>query len=103
MYTKVYPMTSESKSHTMLETFIANVGAPYAMKSDNAQMETSRAWKNILRKYNINIQNMEPYHPNQNYAERRFQELKKISNRTLYVFVLQNIQLMCQIIRQATV
>ena len=83
MYTKVYPMTSESEGPTMLETFIADVGAPYTMKSDNAQMETSRAWKNILRKYNINIQNTEPYHPNQNYAERRIQEVKKISNRIM--------------------
>lgn len=83
MYTRVYSMTSESEGPNMLETFISDVGAPYTMKSDNAQMETSRAWKNILRKYNINIQNTEPYHPNQNYAERRIQEVKKIANRIM--------------------
>jgi len=67
----------------MLEKFITDIGAPYKIMSDNAKMKTSRAWKDILRKYNISIHTTEPYHPNQNYAERKIQEVKKISNRIL--------------------
>ena len=83
MYTKVYGMRTESEGPATLEQFITDVGAPYHLLSDNAKMETSRAWKDILRKYNVSIHTTEPYHPNQNYAERKIQEIKKVSNRIL--------------------
>ena len=50
LYTKTYGMSSESQGQDTLESFIANVGAPYHIHSDNAQMERSKAWKEVLRK-----------------------------------------------------
>ena len=82
-YAAVYEMTSESEGPNMLESFIADVGAPYTMMSDNAKMQTSRAWMAILRKYNINLHTTEAHNPQQNYAERRIQEVKKIANRVM--------------------
>lgn len=56
-------MTSESQGPGTLETFVAEVGAPYRLLSDNARMEMSRAWNDILRKYNIQGLTTEPFHP----------------------------------------
>jgi len=80
MYTCVYNMTIESQGPEMLERFISDVGAAYTMMSDNAKMQTSRAWTSILRKYNINLHTSEAYNQHQNYAERRIQEVKKETN-----------------------
>ena len=46
-------MTTESQGGQMLEDFIADIGAPYHIWSENVQMERSKAWKDVLRKYNI--------------------------------------------------
>ena len=50
LFSKVYGMTTESEGPEALESFIADVGAPFHILSDNAKMETSKAWKDILRK-----------------------------------------------------
>ena len=76
-------MTTESEGPEALESFIADVGAPFHILSDNAKMETSKAWKDILRKYNIRANTTEPYHPHQNPVERRIQELKKVEIRVM--------------------
>ena len=60
LFTRVYGMTTESQGPAVLETFIAEVGAPYYMMNDHARMETSRAWREILRKYNIPTCTTEP-------------------------------------------
>jgi len=83
MFTAGYEMTTESEGSTMLEQFIADVGAPYRVHSDNANMETSAVWKGILRKYNIAQSTTEPHYPQQNRSERRIQEIKKGTNRIL--------------------
>ena len=70
-FTKVIGMTTESEGPEALETFIAEVGAPFHIINDNAKMETSKAWKAILRKYNISASTTEPYHPHQNRSERQ--------------------------------
>ena len=70
-------MSTESWDNKALKSFISDVGAPYHIHSDNAQMERSKAWKQILRKYNISSSTTEPYYPWQNPAERRIQECKK--------------------------
>lgn len=82
-YTAVYPMRNESHGPEILETFIANVGAPYHLMNDNAKMQTSEAWNKILRKYNISSSTTEPYHPWQNRSERRIQDVKRMSNRIM--------------------
>ena len=76
-------MTSESQGPEMLEAFIADVGAPFKILSDNARMETSRAWRTILRKYNIQACTTEPLNQHQNKVERRIQEHKNITNRIM--------------------
>ena len=73
-------MSSENQGGDTLETFISEVGSPYHIHSDNAQMEKSKAWKEVLRKYNISSSTTEPHHPWQNPAERRIQECKKGTN-----------------------
>ena len=61
-------MKNEASGPAILETFIADIGAPYHLMNDNARMTTSAAWKTILRKYNIKSSTTEPYHPRQNRA-----------------------------------
>ena len=43
-------------------------------------MQTSKIWTSILRKYSISTTTTEPHNPQQNYAERKIQELKKDLN-----------------------
>ena len=43
LFTKVYGMSTESQGNEALESFISDVGAPYYIHSDNAQMERSKA------------------------------------------------------------
>ena len=83
MFTKVYGMSTEAEGVVALETFVAEVGAPYHIISDNAKMQIGDAWKQVLRKYNISASTTEPHHPHQNPAERRIQELKKVTIRIM--------------------
>ena len=78
-YCKGYGMKTESDGCDVLETFVAEVGAPYHLMNDNARMETSQAWKRILSKYNISGSATEPNHGHQNPVERRIQDIKKVS------------------------
>ena len=62
-----------------LVDFIREVGAPYALLSDNAKSQTSNAVEEHLRKYQIKDFQTEPMHPNQNPAERRIQDVKSLT------------------------
>ena len=53
------------------------------IKNDNSKMQTSKAWNQVLRKYNIAEQNTEPQHPHQNKAERRIQDVKRNTSRIM--------------------
>ena len=53
-----------------LEDFIRDHGAPFVIRSDNSQMQSSILWNSICRKYNIAQTYTEPNHPHQNPAER---------------------------------
>ena len=79
----VYGMATESQGKDALEYFITKVGAPRHIVSDNAQMERSKAWKEVLRKYTISSSTTEPYHSWHNQAERRIQDIKKGTIRIL--------------------
>ena len=78
-YCKGYGMKTESDGCDVLETFVAEVGAPYHLMNDNARMETSQTWKKILSKYNISSSSTEPNHGHQNPVERRIQDIKKVT------------------------
>jgi transposase InsO family protein len=79
-YISCYPMHKEADGPNILEDFVRNDGAPFTLKSDNSQMQSSDAWMDICRKYNIRQSFTEPHHPHQNQAERSIQEVKRMVN-----------------------
>ena len=81
--TAVYPMKTETDMSGTLEDFIRQHGAPNALFSDNAKAQIGRAVQEILRMYAIKDFQCEPHHQHQNLAERRIQEVKKLSNQML--------------------
>ena len=83
LLTAVYSMSSETQISGALEDFIRHHGAPNALFSDNAKAQTGKAVQEILRMYAIKDFQCEPHHQHQNFAERRIQEVKKISNLIL--------------------
>eukprot|EP00957_Ditylum_brightwellii_P100754 7679302-Ditylum_brightwellii.AAC.1 len=76
-------MRTESEGPNAFEDFIRENGAPYGLRSDNAKMQTGVSFKKILQKYNIRSENSEPPHPQQNPAERRMQDVKRISAKIM--------------------
>ena len=79
-YISVYPMHKEADGPSILEDFVRTDGAPFKLKSDNSQMQSSDAWVDICRKYNISQTYTEPHHPHQTHAERAIQEVKRLVN-----------------------
>jgi hypothetical protein len=77
------PLRSEKDVPSSLEELIRKVGAPIGLFSDNAKSELSRAVKDILRMYCIKDAQSEPGYQNQNYAERRIQDVKRITNSVM--------------------
>ena len=51
--------------------------------TDRAQSEISTKVKDILRHLVIGDWQSEPHHQHQNIAEKRFQDIKKMTNRLL--------------------
>ena len=78
--TAVYPMHVEAEMPGTLEDFIRHHGAPRLLYSDNAKVQVGKTVHDILRLYHIDNFQCEPHHQHQNYAERRIQELKKMTS-----------------------
>jgi len=78
--TAVYAMHTESEMPATLEDFIRQNGAPRLLFSDNAKVQVGKTVQDILRLYHIDDFQCEPHHQHQNYAKRRIQELKKMTN-----------------------
>jgi len=98
IYTRIYGMKTESQMPNTLGDYICEVGAPYALLSDNARSETSEAVKDYLRKYRIKDMQTEPMHPNQNPAERRIQEVKKFTLQMMdRIKCLSNLWMLCML------
>ena len=100
----IYPMRSRKQFVNSLEDNICRCGAMDKLISDSAKHETSHKVKDILRVYNINDWQSEPYHQNQNPAERRYRSIKAwantIINRTgapAHCWLL-NLQYVCYIL-----
>jgi hypothetical protein len=83
LITAIYPMRREGKLSGTLEYFIRQYGAPNFLFSDNAKSQIGNAVREILRMYAIKDFQCEPHHQHQNFAERRIQEFKKLSNTLL--------------------
>ena len=78
----LYGMKSESSGPDALLDFFRQIGVPLAIRRDNAKMQTSQAWNDIMRKYNSADEFIEPYNPQQNPAERRIGLIKKAMKQT---------------------
>ena len=75
----IYPMRSGKQFVKTLEDYIHRCGAMDKIISDSEKNEISHKVEDILRAYNINDWQSEPYHQNQNPAEWRY---RIIMNRT---------------------
>ena len=76
----VYPLKSQKQFVNTLEDNIRFRGAMTKLISDYAKVEISNKVKDILRMYQSSSWNSEPYHRNQNPAERRYCTLKSWTN-----------------------
>ena len=76
----IYPMRSGKQSVNTLEDNICRHGAMDKLISDSAKNEISHKVKDILRAYNINDWQSEPYHQNQNPAEWQYRTIKAWTN-----------------------
>ena len=76
----IYPMRSGKQFINTLEDNICRHGAMDKLISDSAKNEISHKVKDILRAYNINDWQSEPYHQNQNPAEWQYGTIKVCSN-----------------------
>ena len=79
----IYPMNREGNGPQILEDFIRDHGAPFIIRSDNSQMQSSTLWSNIFRKYNIAQTYTEPNHPHQNPTERYIGHVKDLVSTIL--------------------
>ena len=76
----IYPMWSGKQFVNTLEDNIHRYGAMDKLISDSAKNEISHKVKDILRAYNINYWQSEPYHQNQNPAEWQYRTIKAWTN-----------------------
>ena len=76
----IYPMRSGKQFVNTLEDNICRHGAMDKLISDSAKNEISHKVKDILRAYNINDWQSEPYHQNQNPAEWQYRTIKAWTN-----------------------
>ena len=73
-------MKTKNQMPENLKEIIRHWGAPSALMSDMAKVETStKQIEEILRMYAIKDMQSETYHQHQNYAERQIQEVKATS------------------------
>ena len=76
----IYLMRSRKQFVNTLEYNIHRRGAMDKLISDSAKTEIYHKVKDILRVYNINDWQSEPYHQNQNPAEWRYRTIKAWTN-----------------------
>ena len=79
----VYPMQSDKQFVNVLQDNIRKRGAMSKLISDRAQVEISKKVQDILRHLIIGDWQSEPHQQHQNYAERRYQDVKRMANRLL--------------------
>ena len=83
LVTDIYPIPTDKAFVDALEDNIRKRGAMDKLISDRAKSEISNRVKDILRSYHISDYQSEPKHQHQNFAERRYQTVKKLTNRVL--------------------
>ena len=78
-----YPIKSEKQFINTLEDNVRERGAMNRLISDRAQVEIGERVKNFLRALVIAAWQSVPYMQHQNYAERKYQTVKSLTNRVL--------------------
>jgi hypothetical protein len=79
LITATFSMQNESEIPSMLLDFIRKLGDPNGLFSDNAKVQIGKTIQTILFMYCIDDMQSEPHHQRQNPAERRMQDIKKVS------------------------
>ena len=79
--TFLYGMVTESSGPDALLEFFRQIGVPLSIRRDNAKMQASQVWNDIMRKYNCSDEFTEPYNPQQNPAERTIGMIKNAMKR----------------------
>ena len=79
----IYPMRSGKQVVNTLQDNIHRHSAMDKLISDSAKNEISHKVKDVLRAYNINDWQSEPYHQNQNPAEWRYRTIKAWANNIM--------------------
>jgi len=79
-FTVLYPLRTESEMSQTLYDLAREVGVPTGLISDGAKTQNSAEVKKFLRTYHIWDWQSEPHQQNQNFAERRIQEVKGTAN-----------------------
>jgi hypothetical protein len=78
-----YPMSAKSEFPSTLVDFIRKYGAMQGLVSDCSKEQTSIEVDDILRLYCIKDRQSEPYFQHQNPAERKIQDVKRVTNNIL--------------------
>ena len=84
--TLVIDIYSIKNQHDFVKTLQDNIrqrGAMDMLVSDRAQVEISQQCRDILRAYCIKDWQSEPYYQHQNYAERKYAQIKPLVDRLL--------------------
>ena len=79
----MHGMKTEKEFPNVFEDNIRKRGAPRRLRSDHAAVEMSGRVKDILRALAIADWQSEPAMQHQNLAERRWQDVKRITNTIL--------------------
>ena len=83
-YIYIKHMRQERQSHSALQDCIRDVGAPGEMFTDNSLTQTGTKWTNTLQSLYIKWRGSAPHKQNQNKAERKIQDVKNRTVKTLY-------------------
>ena len=83
MVCDVYPMKTDKQFVNVLPDNIRRRGAMSKLISDRAQVKINNKVQNILWNYIIKDWQSEPHQQQQNAAERRYQDAKRLANTVL--------------------
>jgi hypothetical protein len=80
----IYGMKNENQFVNSLLEVIRKQGAMNKLISDSARVEISKRIIDVLRYYNIDSWQSEPYFQHQNFAERQWQDVKRLTLHVLH-------------------
>jgi hypothetical protein len=79
----IFPIRNKSEMPITLLDFIRKLGAPKGLFSDNDKVQIGKTIQTILCMYCIDNIQSKPHHQHQNPAERRIQDINKVSNHIM--------------------